>query len=162
MKSKAKHITIENLTKGNIWTLTEADFSHMIIEGKKKDDFIENETHYMNIIRPVFDIIYLNRDDEKRVEELESLHYEIYSSPNNGQNNAIAIRKSGLISTLKTLSVVSVSLIHTTTKGLLFLTATLSVFRWKITSMQTTLADILMTTMLRSVVSYIISVSSLN
>jgi hypothetical protein len=47
----------------------------------------------MNIIRPVFDIIYLNRDDEKRVEELESLHYEIYSSPNNGQNNASAIRK---------------------------------------------------------------------
>lgn len=93
MKSKAKHITIENLTKGNIWTLTEADLSHMIIEGKKKDDFIENETHYMNIIRPVFDIIYLNRDDEKKVEELESLNYEIYSSPNNGQNNAIAIRK---------------------------------------------------------------------
>lgn len=93
MKSKVKRITIENLTKGNVWTLTESDLSHMIIEGKKKEDFVENETHYMNIIRPVFDIVYLNRDDEKRVEELESLQYEIYSSPNNGQNNAIAIRK---------------------------------------------------------------------
>ncbi len=93
MKEKQKRITIEELTKGNIWTLNEAELSHIIVEGKKNDDYAENETHYMNIIRPVFDIQYLDREDEKRVAELEALRFEIFSSPNDGQNNAMAIRK---------------------------------------------------------------------
>lgn len=93
MKESTKRITIENLTKGNVWTLTEAELCQLIIEAKKKDDYHEYETHYMNIIRPVFDIQYLNREDEKKIKELESLRFEIYSSPNDGANNAIAIRK---------------------------------------------------------------------
>ncbi len=93
MKERIKRITIDELTKGNVWTLSEADLSHMIVEGKKKEDYAENEAHYMNIIRPVFDIQYLDREDEKRVAELEALRYEIFSSPNDGQNNAMAIRK---------------------------------------------------------------------
>ncbi len=93
MKEKIKRISIEELTKGNVWTLSEADLSHMIVEGKKNDDYAENETHYMNIIRPVFDIQYLDREDEKRVAELEALRFEIFSSPSDGQNNAMAIRK---------------------------------------------------------------------
>lgn len=90
---KEKRTSIENLTKGNVWTLNEAEISQMIIEGKKRDDYYEYEAHYMNIIRPVFDIQYLNREDDKKVAELESLHYEIFSSPNDGANNAMAIRK---------------------------------------------------------------------
>ena len=93
MKETQKKITIDSLTKGNVWTLNEAELSHIIIEGKKRDDYSEYEAHYMNIIRPVFDIQYLNRDDEKRVAELEALRFEIFSSPNDGANNAMAIRK---------------------------------------------------------------------
>ncbi len=96
MKEKQKRITIEDLTKGNIWTLNEAELNQIIIEGKKNDDYAENEVHYMNIIRPVFDIIYLDREDEKRVAELESLHYEVFSAPSDGPNNAMAIRKRPL------------------------------------------------------------------
>lgn len=93
MKGNSKRIKIENLTKGNVWTLNEAELSHMIIEGKKRDDYYEYEAHYMNIIRPVFDIQYLDREDEKRVAELEAMHFEIFSSPSDGANNAMAIRK---------------------------------------------------------------------
>jgi hypothetical protein len=47
----------------------------------------------MNIIRTVFDIQYLNREDEKKIAQLEAMHYEIFSSRSEGENNAIAIRK---------------------------------------------------------------------
>lgn len=93
MKGTHKKLAIEDLTKGNVWTLTESDISRMIIEGKKNDDYLEYEAHYMNIIRPVFDIQYFNREDEKKIAELEALHFEIFSSPNDGANNAMAIRK---------------------------------------------------------------------
>lgn len=87
---------LDELTKGNIWTISEAELSQMIIEGKKDDHYAEYEKHYMNIIRTVFDIQYLKRDDERRVSQLESMHYQIFSSPNEGENNAIAIRKHQL------------------------------------------------------------------
>jgi hypothetical protein len=93
MKENTKKITIDSLTKGNIWTLSEAELNRIIIDGKKRDDYDEYESHYMNIIRPVFDIQLLDREDEKKVAELEALHFEIFSYPNDGQNNAMAIRK---------------------------------------------------------------------
>lgn len=92
MKNKGK-FTLDDLTKSNIWTVTETQLNQMLIEGKKHDDYNEMEKHYLNIIRTVFDIQYLNRDDENRMEQLSALHYEIFSSPNEGNNNAIAIRK---------------------------------------------------------------------
>lgn len=84
---------IDELNKSNIWTISESELSQMIIEAKKDDHFADYKKHYMNIIRNVFDIQYLNRDDERRVSQLEAMHYQIFSSPNEGENNAIAIRK---------------------------------------------------------------------
>jgi len=92
MKKNSK-MSLDTLTKGNIWTIDETELNQMIIDAKKHEDYAENETHYMNIIRTVFDIQYLNRDDERKVSQLEALHYEIFSSPSEGDNNAIAIRK---------------------------------------------------------------------
>ena len=92
MKKNSK-MSLDSLTKGNIWTIDETELHQMILDAKKHDDFAENETHYMNIIRTVFDIQYLNREDAKKVAQLEALHYEIFSSPSEGDNNAIAIRK---------------------------------------------------------------------
>lgn len=95
MKGRLK-MELDELTKGNIWTVNEAELSQMIIEGKKDEHYAEYEKHYMNIIRTVFDIQYLNRDDDRRVSQLEAMHYQIFSSPNEGENNAIAIRKHQL------------------------------------------------------------------
>ena len=92
MKKNSK-MSLDCLTKGNIWTIDEAELNQMILDAKKNDDFAENESHYMNIIRTVFDIQYLNREDEKKIAQLEDMHYEIFSSPSEGENNAIAIRK---------------------------------------------------------------------
>ena len=89
----AKHLKIDDLTKGNIWTISETELNQMLIEGKKHEGWAENETHYMNIIRPVFDIVYLDRKDEVQVHRLENEHYDIFSTPNEGEFNAIAIRK---------------------------------------------------------------------
>lgn len=93
MKLMTKRITIDELTKGNVWTLTESDLNRMIIEAKKSEDYVENEVRYMNIIHSVFEIQYLNREDEEKVAALEAQRFEIFSSPDEGPNNAIAIRK---------------------------------------------------------------------
>ena len=89
----AKHLKIDQLTKGNVWTMTEADINAMLQDGKKQEGFADFEAHYMNIIRPVFDIEYLDRSDEARVAKLQAEKFDIFSAPNEGENNAIAIRK---------------------------------------------------------------------
>lgn len=89
----AKQLKLEDLTKGNIWSITETELNQMLLDGKKSEDYADNEVHYMNIIRPVFDIQYFNRTDEDKMKELEAQQYDIFSSPNEGEYNAIAIRK---------------------------------------------------------------------
>ena len=91
--SMAKQPRIEDLTKGNVWTMTESDINQMLQDGKKQEGFVDVEAHYMNIIRPVFDIVYLDRSDEVKVKQLEAEKFDIFSVPSEGENNAIAIRK---------------------------------------------------------------------
>lgn len=86
-------MTLDELTKGNVWSVTESEIANMLIEGKKEEDYEEMETHYMNIIRTVFDIKYLDRKNEKEAARLEGQHYEIFSYPSEGDVDAIAIRK---------------------------------------------------------------------
>ena len=86
-------LTLQKLNKRNIWTLDEEELYHLLMDGRHKDDSRENEVHYMNIIRPVFNLEYLDRSDEMKVRELEAQKYFIFSTPTNGNNNAIAIRK---------------------------------------------------------------------
>ena len=93
----AKHLKIEDLNKGNVWSLSENDIHQMLLDGKKQENYADNEAHYMNIIRPVFDILYINRADEEKVAELEAQQYDIFSTPNEGENNAIAIKKRQII-----------------------------------------------------------------
>lgn len=93
-------LTLDDLTKGNIWSVSESELANMLIEGKKDEDYGEMEAHYMNIIRTVFDITYLARKDEQEVERLEQQHYEIFSYPSEGEGegeiDAIAIRKHAI------------------------------------------------------------------
>ena len=56
-----KLMKLDNLTRSNIWTISETELNQMLIDGKKKEGFAENEAHYMNIIRSVFDIQYFDR-----------------------------------------------------------------------------------------------------
>jgi len=95
MKEKNEMI-LDDLTKGNIWSVTESELANMLVEGKKEEDYNEMETHYMNIIRTVFDIQYLSRNDEQQVNKLEKQGYEIYSYPSEGDIDAIAIRKHAI------------------------------------------------------------------
>ena len=93
MKQKTK-LTLDQLTKNNIWTVTSSELSQMIINAKKKrDDFIENEYHYQNIIKTVFDVQYLKREDTALVNQLERTGFEVFSTTEENGNNAIAIRK---------------------------------------------------------------------
>lgn len=91
--TKVSDLTIDELNKSNIWTLCESELSRLLIEAKKDEFYKEMETHYMNIIRTVFDIQFLNRNDEERLKKLEAQHFEMFQWPSEGDNNAIAIRK---------------------------------------------------------------------
>lgn len=93
MKTKTK-LTLDDLDKSNVWTITCEELSQMIIDAKKKrEEFVENEKHYSNILKNVFDIQYLKREDNAKIAQLESAHYSIFSTSDEGTNNAIAIRK---------------------------------------------------------------------
>lgn len=93
MKQKTK-LSLNDLNKGNVWTVTPSELSQMIIDAKKKrEEFVENEKHYMNIIKTVFDIQYLKREETDRVNQLENIGYEVFSTPDENGNNSIAIRK---------------------------------------------------------------------
>jgi hypothetical protein len=97
MIMKEKHqMTLDELSKGNVWTVTESELASMLVEGKKEEDYAEMEKHYMNIIRTVFDIKFLDRTDEEAVKRLENQHYEIFSYPSEGEVDAIAIRKHAI------------------------------------------------------------------
>lgn len=87
-------LSLDDLNKSNVWTITPNELSQMIIDAKKKrDEFSENEKHYMNIIRTVFDIQYLKREEANRIDQLENTGFEIFSTPDENGNNTIAIRK---------------------------------------------------------------------
>ena len=93
MKQKTR-LSLDDLNKGNVWTVTPSELSQMIIDAKKKrDDFSDNEKHYMNIIKTVFDIQFLKREETEKVNKLESIGFEVFSTPDENGNNAIAIRK---------------------------------------------------------------------
>lgn len=93
MKQKTK-LSLDDLDKSNVWTVTPVELSQMIINArKKKDEYAENEKHYMNIIKTVFDLQYLKRDETDKVNQLEDMGYEVYSTPDADGNNAVAIRK---------------------------------------------------------------------
>ena len=90
-------MALDDLNKGNVWKVTPSELSQMIIDAKKKrDDYTDNEKHYMNIIKQVFDIQYLKREDTPKVNQLEDLGYEVFSTPDENGNNAVAIRKHPL------------------------------------------------------------------
>ena len=93
MKRKTK-MSLGDLNKSNVWTVTPAELSQMIIDAKKKrDEYAEVEQHFKNIVKPVFDIQYLRRDDTNSVNKFESLGFSVFSTPDENGNNAIAIRK---------------------------------------------------------------------
>ena len=93
MKRKTK-MSLGDLNKSNVWTVTPAELSQMIIDAKKKrDEYAEVEKHFKNIVKPVFDIQYLRRDDTNSVNKFESLGFSVFSTPDENGNNAIAIRK---------------------------------------------------------------------
>ncbi|MCQ2257736.1 MAG: hypothetical protein MJZ41_07070 [Bacteroidaceae bacterium] len=93
MKTKTK-LELDDLNKSNVWTITASELNQMIIDAKKKrEEYVENEKHYMNIIKTVFDIQYLNREESAKIAQLEDAHYEVFSTSDEGTNNAIAIRK---------------------------------------------------------------------
>lgn len=93
MKHKTK-LTLDDLTKSNIWTVSPQELSQMIIDAKKKrDEYAEMEKHFTNIVKTVFDITYLKREDTEQVNKLENIGYEVFSTPDENGNNAIAIRK---------------------------------------------------------------------
>ena len=67
MSTKLK---LDDLNKGNIWTVSESELNQMLQQGKKDESFADYETHYMNIINSVFDVVYFSRSDEERLAQL--------------------------------------------------------------------------------------------
>lgn len=73
-----KRMKLDNLTKSSIWTVSEQDLCQMLSDARLHDTPAEEMHHYMNIIRPVFDVQYLFIEDNARIERLKAEHYEIF------------------------------------------------------------------------------------
>lgn len=89
----AKHLKLEDLTKSSVWSLSESDLGQMIADGKKHDAYVDYEAHYLNIIRPVFDISFIDAGDQHTAKKLRESGYEVFSIPSDGVHDAVAIRK---------------------------------------------------------------------
>lgn len=87
--------SISTLTKGNVWDVDVDGIYKMLLEGRRTIHWAENRTKYMNIIRPVFDIEFINKSNQKLVASLEESKFKIFSYPTSADDtvNAIAIRK---------------------------------------------------------------------
>lgn len=87
--------SISNLTKGNVWASDVNKIYNMLLEGRRTEHWTENEIHYMNIIRPVFDVEFINKSNEKLVASLENTGFKIFPYPTTPDDttNGIAIRK---------------------------------------------------------------------
>lgn len=70
-------ITLEKLDKSNVWTLDEQELFDIYVEGRKHDSFSENEVHYMNLIRPVFELEFFdfNNKERKGIRRTRFLHF---------------------------------------------------------------------------------------
>jgi len=84
---------IDDMSKGNIWSYDVEDIYRMLAEVMMSDRYKENKVHYHNIIRPVFDIQMIKRENDELVASLEAQNFQIFSTPDYEGTNAIAIRK---------------------------------------------------------------------
>lgn len=84
---------IDDMSKGNIWSYEVEDIYRMLAEVMMSDRYKDNKVHYHNIIRPVFDLQMIRREDENLVASLEAQNFQIFSTPDYEGTNAVAIRK---------------------------------------------------------------------
>lgn len=77
----AKRLKLENLTKSTIWTVSESELSKLLADARRDEVPAEEMRHYMNIIRPVFDVQYVIPADEDHVAQLEGEHYDMCAIP---------------------------------------------------------------------------------
>ncbi|MCQ2095960.1 MAG: hypothetical protein MJY59_04365 [Bacteroidaceae bacterium] len=84
---------IEDLDKANVWGLNEQELYDMYIEGRRQENFSENEVHYMNLIRPVFEFMFFNINNRNLYDKYKSQGFSIFSIPSNSSSNAIAIKR---------------------------------------------------------------------
>ncbi len=86
--------SISSLTKGNVWATDVDEIYKMLLEGRRTEHWAENETHYMNIIRPVYDIRFFDKKNKDITAAYEAEGFKTYNYPTTATaNNAIAIRK---------------------------------------------------------------------
>jgi hypothetical protein len=86
---------ISKLTKGNVWDTDVEEIYNMLLEGKHTEHWAEKRVKYMNIIRPVYDVEFIDMDDNKTIASLEESNFKIFAYPDNDKDKShgIAIRK---------------------------------------------------------------------
>ena len=90
---KATPSTIDELHKGNVWSLSEQELYELYQAGRKDENFSEKERHYMNIIRPAFSFVLFNHNDKAMHDKLMGEGYMIFPLSVSSKNNTVAIRK---------------------------------------------------------------------
>ena len=87
--------SISSLTTGNVWAPNVDEIYNMLLEGRRTEHWAENRVHYMNIIKPVFDVQFFDNEDKKQLAALEEAGYKVFSYPksHDDKRNSIAIRK---------------------------------------------------------------------
>lgn len=86
---------ISKLTKGNVWDTDVDEIYNMLLEGRRTEHWAERRVKYMNIIRPVYDVEFIDMEDTKTVASLEESNFKIFVYPDNDKEteHGIAIRK---------------------------------------------------------------------
>lgn len=72
MANETNNITLDTLTKSNVWELQENDIFRMWKDAEKDSDLQENASHYLSIIRTAFDIEEIKYDRPEIIAKYEA------------------------------------------------------------------------------------------
>lgn len=75
----AKRLKLENLTKSTVWTVGESELGKLLADAKRDELPADEMRHYLNIIRPVFDVQYVIPIDEDRIAQLVGDQYDTFA-----------------------------------------------------------------------------------
>lgn len=97
MANETNQITLDTLTKTNVWELQENDIFRMWKEAEKDSDLQENSKHYLSILRTAFDIEEIRIDKPEVIKKYEARGMIVGTLGIDSIQNKVGIKKRPIL-----------------------------------------------------------------
>ena len=93
MKQEENKLSLQNLTKGNVWELSESDIFAMWNAADKEYDLDEDGKRYLGIVRLAFDVEEVKIDKPEIIKKYEARGMQVGTMFVDGKDRKMAIKK---------------------------------------------------------------------